>query len=178
MNVDAAGNATYQYSFPGGAGGAGGRGGGPQDRVSLQSLLGDYNQSFKVPAHVTGPDRFAREAANSAAFARAKDRVGMTTRGSLKALQNMMSARGIAGSGIEGALGANVLTAGSGQLGDTIREQTLADLAREQQVEDRNYSGDVTQRAQDISVMDQKRAALAEFFRMRAGQGMGDVRMY
>lgn len=99
-------------------------------------------------AQLQAPDTTA---ATSAAFNRAKDTVGQTSRGALTGLAGAMAGRGIVGSGVEGRGQASVVNQGQQQLGDTVRQSaiTQADLA--QKNAELSYTGGITQRGQDIN---------------------------
>lgn len=159
---------------PGGPGG-----GGPEVPLSLSTLLSDYGQAFggTLPREVA-PDRASRQAANSAAFGRAKDRIGLANRASLNALRGVMQERGMAGSGLESAGVSSIIAGGRGEIADTIRDQTMADLNREQQVEDRNYSGNINQRGQDLQAREHKLRSLQALFSMRGAPPTTAARIY
>ncbi len=106
---------------------------------------------------VTGPDPASRTAAEGAAFGRAKDRIGLATQGLIKAVRSNMAGRGISGSSIEREGVSGALNQGAGEVGDVIRDQAIEGLRRDQSVEDRNYSGDITQRGQDLSALQARR---------------------
>lgn len=90
------------------------------------------------------------QAARDAAFGRAKEQAGMTAQASLKALEDVMGARGLHGSTIEGNLTGDVLTGGMHELNDLVRSQTISDNNRAGQISDRNFQGAITQRGQDM----------------------------
>lgn len=171
---------TVQYSsngMPGGSaatrssGAGAGAAGGTGPRQSIDMLLADYNKISPEVPRAAAPSRADRTAANDAAYGAAKAKIGLQNRASLNSLRNVMSERNISGSGIEGAGIASVVAGGNHNLSDAVLQQTGADLSREQNVEDRNYTGDVQQRGQDLSAQAAKRAALEELFRMRTGTG-------
>lgn len=171
---------NYSGSGKGAAGGAGGGDGGDgggrmvdwnAGLAAINPLLPSTPAPIEAPAHVTGPTQADRRAAEAAAFARAKDRIGQTGAGAMTALTRSLGRRGLSGSGIEGAQIGSLVSGLRGQLGDTIREQTLQGLARDQAVEDRNYAGDIsqrttdmgfgtTQRGQDIQAMGQRASSI------------------
>lgn len=145
---------TYEY------GGAGSRlnsragGGGDlnleQAKIQAEMMLPPAPAPAVLPPRVAAPVRADNSTAESATFARAKDRIGMTGQGAMKSLASQMSRRGLAGSGIEGAQIGELLGGVRGQLGDVVRDQTIEGLKRDYAVEDRNYAGDLNQRGQDI----------------------------
>jgi hypothetical protein len=159
---------TYNYQGSGGgAGGGGSRSAGATaaDNATDASAPVNWEEAFRrinpaiapgpppreeAPARITGPSQADRRAAESAAFARAKDRIGQTGAGAMTALTRAMSRRGLGGSGIEGGQIGNLVSGLRGQLGDVVRSQTLEGLARDQAVEDRNYAGDISQRGADM----------------------------
>ncbi len=112
--------------------------------------VGPYTPPGGPPArigHMEGPDT---SAANAAAFARAKDQVGQTSRGALTGLAGAMAGRGTVGSGVEGRGQQNIIQAGMGQLGDVSRQQAITNAELAQKTGEINYQGDISQRGQDI----------------------------
>ena len=102
-------------------------------------------------------------AASRAAFSTAKDRVGQLGRGAMNSLQRAISGRGLSGSSIEGREMGGIVEGSLGELSNTIRDQAGYDAARGDAVSDRNYSGDITQRGQDIAAQQEAaRLALAQ----------------
>jgi hypothetical protein len=91
------------------------------------------------------------EAARSVAFARAKDRAGKTALSSLTALQNVMANRGMSGSTEEARGMGAALQGGEDVINEFGREELMNDLNRAAQIGDRNYSGAITQRGQDMN---------------------------
>lgn len=108
-----------------------------------------------MPGPVMPPPAADRSAAESAAYGRARDKVGLETRASLNALNDEMGGRGMLGSTFAATGAARVLSAGQHELGDTNRTQAIEALDRAGQVEDRNYSGALSQRSQDIGLRGQ-----------------------
>jgi hypothetical protein len=109
----------------------------PTNFASLQAALnangGNPSAAYPPPATFTPyalPERHRTDnsMADSASFARAKDRVGQSTRASMNALRSAMSERGIAGSGIEGAGIGQIIGQGQGQIGDFNREAAIRDF--------------------------------------------------
>src|SRR5215467_9802776 len=94
-------------------------------------------------------------AAQANIFARAKDKVGLQTQGSLASLRSALAARGMLGGGAEARGTSNVLTAGQGQLGDTTREQAIQEAQRLTDFAKIGYQGAIDQRAQDITARGQ-----------------------
>lgn len=99
----------------------------------------------------TAGQPFDEVGARNAAFAAAKDQAGQVALSSVKALQDVMDARGINGSSIEANNEGQILGGAAGSLGGFTREQLMQDLSRAAQVSDRNYQGNVTQRGQDMA---------------------------
>jgi hypothetical protein len=95
-------------------------------------------------------DREAIAAGDAAAYSQAKDQVGDSTSGLMKALGNQFSSRGLRGSSIEGQAMGSGLEAGMGELADVSREQAIQGSKRSTDLAVTNYGGDITQRAQDI----------------------------
>lgn len=103
--------------------------------------------SYQAPAPFQRPSPGGAAdstAADAAAFARAKDLTGSNTRASIDALRNEFSARGLLGSNLEGSGIASAINTGQGKLSDVATEQAKANVARANQVADRNYAGDLT----------------------------------
>ncbi len=93
------------------------------------------------------------QAARDAAFGRAKEQAGNTAMASLKALEDVMAARGLRGSTIEGNLTADVLTGGVHELNDLVRSQTISDNNRAGSIADRDYQGNIVKRGQNMDYM-------------------------
>ncbi len=96
-------------------------------------------------------------AAQSAAFARAKDQVGQTSAGALAGLRSSLASHGMLGSGSESRGTAAVVNAGQGQLGDVSRQQAIDSAANAQRTAEFNATGGITQRGQDIASADTQR---------------------
>lgn len=108
---------------------------------------------FTAPPRITGERPEDRRAAESAQFARAADRIAAVGRGNLAGLRNQMTRRGISGSDIEAENVRSVQNNTAGQLGEVIRDQAIESLDREQDINDRDYAGGISQRGQDIGVL-------------------------
>jgi hypothetical protein len=155
---------NYNYSTGGAGGGGGSRGAGgggasgPTDpgmsfeaaMARINPLLPAVPDPATAPPRIVGPTRADSSAAEAALFARAKDRIGKIGGGAVKSLTRLMGRRGLAGSGIEGRALSDQLAGMRGELGDVVRDQTIEGLRRDQAIEDRNYAGDLSQRAGDM----------------------------
>lgn len=89
--------------------------------------------------------------ARAAAFARAKEQAGHTAQSALTGLRSAMEDRGMMGSSVEAAGVGAAINGASGAVNDFTREQLGKDLTRADQLADRNYQGNLTQRSQDIA---------------------------
>lgn len=156
-NMRAGGNTARASS--GSGGGGGGSTGGYQDLS-----MSDYNRAYgtmgsgtpkAAPGHVAPINMLSRTAAEDAAYGRARDQAGEEMRAGADSLSDEMSARGISGGGVEGALLGQILTKGQGQLGEVNREQAVDRMRRADQVQDTNYQGDIQQRSQDLTARGQ-----------------------
>ena len=101
----------------------------------------------------TGQIPFDEEAARAEAFSRAKSMRGKTAQAALRSLADWSAATGRMGGGGEAELAANVLGEAGGGINDFIGEQYIQDLNRSRQISDRNYSGDLTRRGQDLAAL-------------------------
>lgn len=117
-------------------------------------------------AAIQGPDQ---SAANSAAWAGAKDLVGQTARSSSSALAGLMAGRGISGSGVEGRGQVGIIQSGQQQLGDTARQQAINNAAIAEQNAVTSYQGDITQRGQNLGQLQ----AQANLGATQRGQDIG-----
>ena len=104
--------------------------------------------SVRSVAPISAPDT---SGAQAAMFARAKDKVGEETSGSLTALRSALAARGLLGGGGERRATANILTRGQAELGDTTREQTIQEANRASDFAKLGFEGSLRQREQDIA---------------------------
>jgi hypothetical protein len=120
----------------------------------MASFGGGGGNVAKMPAMPRAPrarlDRAAIDAGDAAAYSRAKDQVGDSTGGLMKALGNQFSSRGLRGSSIEGQAMGSGLEAGMGELADVSRGQAIQNSDRSLDIAKTNYGGDITQRGQDI----------------------------
>lgn len=105
-----------------------------------------------APPREVGKGPEDRAAAESAAFARAAERIANIGKGNLTGLRNQMTRRGISSSGMEAKGIADVQNNTAGQLGEVVRDQAIEGLRREQQIDDRDLASNVQQRGQDIGV--------------------------
>lgn len=98
-------------------------------------------------------------ASDAAAFAKAKDRVGASTQGLLKALQNSFASRNLSGGSAEvGAVG-NTLLGAAGQLSDVARDEAIKEANDTNDFAKTAYSGGITQRGQDLGEIASERSA-------------------
>lgn len=129
----------------------------------LEPYLAQRVPRDTMPGRIAPPDKADRAAAEAAAYGRAKDLIGKNQGGALKSLQRSMSARGIRGSGLESAGLSDIVGAAQGQLGQVARDQAIEGLKRDYAVEDRNYAGDINQRAQTMNYMTNQRGQDVNF---------------
>lgn len=101
----------------------------------------------------SGADAQAEMAAEDAAFARAKDKIGQASRSAMDSMTSQMASRGITGSGVEAQELGKLYEGGVGQISDTAREQAIESLKRKQQVADRNVALASTTRGQNIGLL-------------------------
>lgn len=125
--------------------------------------LEDQNTAFGVfnsmsesgggaaPARVSGGDS-SWDASLAAALGRAKDTSAQAVGAARKSMMGNMAQRGISGSGIEAKLDQGIQIAGAGQIGAAGRLGAEQTAARQASVNDRNYTGDIQQRGQDIGL--------------------------
>lgn len=186
-----------QMEYPGGGGsgsagrrgtsGAGGGGTSFDDAViKAKPHLPARPRAAVLPDRIAPPSRTGFEAANAAAFARAKDRIGLTGQGAMASLQREMSRRGLSGSGIEGAEMGDLVGGLRGQLGDVIRDQTIEDIKRNAQLDDRDFAAllgqrsddlgfELTSRGQDITAEGQRASALPALISLAMRSGTGTI---
>lgn len=124
--------------------------------ASGMNLLGSSSSSGSGGAGGVGslpaismPDT---SAANAAAFGRAKDRAGQTTRASLTALRDEMAGRGLRGSGIEAGEVGKTVARGAAGVNEFTREQAIQDAGNAADLAKQEYQGRIVQRGQDIGV--------------------------
>lgn len=83
-------------------------------------------------------------------FARAKDREGLLASRALRDLKDQMTNLGLAGSGAEREAMGAITSGAAGGLNDVNIAQAIADVERGNQVEDRNYAGNLQRRSQNL----------------------------
>lgn len=127
--------------------------------AQFQNFWGSFGSggSAAPPAQVPRVDSTS---ASDLAFARAKDRVGASTQGLLKALGDRMGSRGLIGSSIEGNETGNILQGGGTDLANVASTQATSDVARAERENALSYQGGITQRGQDLQA-EQARRELA-----------------
>jgi hypothetical protein len=116
---------------------------------------GGSDGSFASPEKVAHINPVDLSAANSAAFGRAKDQVGQETSGTLTGLRSALASRGMLGSGAESRGTVSAITKGQGQLGEVSRQQAENEANQNLDIAKTNYSGDLSQRGQDVSMRGQ-----------------------
>jgi hypothetical protein len=92
--------------------------------------------------------------ANAAAFSRAKDTVGKTSRASIDALRGELGATGMLGGGAEAAGVRDAVLSGQGQLDDVTRQQAITGSDQALDIAKTNQASQLTQRGQDVSLQE------------------------
>lgn len=133
-----------------------------EDQQAGMGLYGSMMGAGGTPGYVSGEDS-GWDAALAAAMGRAKDTAAQAVGAARNALQGNMTARGIAGSGIEAKNERAIQLAGAGQIGAAGRVAAEQTAARKAAVNDRNYAGNIQQRGQDITSQGQRLAAATPF---------------
>ena len=118
--------------------------------TGMLSGYGSLSGGGAIPAAPT-LDTASIDAADRAAYSRAKDTVGQETGGALKSLRNAFAARGMGGSSIEGRQIGSAIDAGAGRLADVDRSQAEAAGGRAVDLAKTKYQGDLTTRGQDVN---------------------------
>lgn len=139
--------------------------------ANFNSGFGDSGVGGTPVPRIGAPDNTA---ANADIFARAKDTAGQNSRAAITALRGTMAERGMLGSGIEGGETARIVGQAAGGVGDVNREQAIQQSGQANQNQQLGYTGDVTQRGQDLSLEAQRRSLLAQQ-QARAQQGLLSV---
>jgi hypothetical protein len=120
---------------------------------------------------LTPPDT---SAAQSAEFARAKDKAGLVARGALTGLEGAMAGRGTVGSGVEGRAMQGIINEGQQQLGEVSRQQAMTGAELAQKNAELAYQGGIQQRGQDIT---QSEGAASRGLQGTLGQFEGNIAM-
>lgn len=110
-----------------------------------------FSSSGGSAPQVQHPGSGSEGMANALAFGQAKDTAGQLALGALKSMQGMMAERGLTGSTDEANAASNILQGGAAQIAGMNKDQLLAQIARQNAVNDMVYQGNITQRAQDLS---------------------------
>lgn len=110
--------------------------------------------------------------ARAAAFGRAKDQAGQIARSALKATEENVAGRGVAGGGIEALQKAGAMQDASAPLQDLTREQYIQDLNRSADISDQTYQGNIAQRGQDVSQKNSNRASLLALINQAFSPGL------
>lgn len=112
------------------------------------SAVGSLRSAAAAPPPVTHAPANVN---TSAAFSRAKDRVGAIGRSALDSLTRQFSGRGLSGSSLEGRAIGQAVEQGAGALSDTARSEAVAEADRQNAVDDQTYQGDISQRNTDLA---------------------------
>lgn len=124
--------------------------------ASLQGLSSSFNSTGgPLPPTV---QHGGSNAASEAAFNRAKDRIGQSTRGAVDSLRDMYAGSGSVGAQRQGM--EDIAGGGLAQISDVAREQMIQEMLRAGQISDRTYEGGITQRGQDIQAQQQQKQML------------------
>ena len=129
---------------------------------SIKGLMGSFGSGGGAggPGGGGGQIGFNEQGARDAAFARAKDRAGQTSRAAMDSLRGALASSGRLGGNFEAEKMAQVVGGAAGDLGEFERDQLMLDLNRAGQISDRNFQGDIVRRGQDL----QRQAALLGLF--------------
>jgi hypothetical protein len=84
-------------------------------------------------------------------YGRAKDRIGQQRLSALKSFQDVMHARGMAGSTDDAAGAGEILAGANDDLADVVLNQATGQVSRRRQVEDRNFDAAEAYRRQVLS---------------------------
>lgn len=136
------------------------RGWSMEDEQRMLALLDPYLKGNTAPPARESYPGVDATAARTAEFARAADRTGEMMGGAYKALQDQLASRGMVGSGMQGALEGDIRRQGAGQLGEVIRDQAIQGANAAESRAGAIYSGNITQRGQDISAAAQRQQLL------------------
>lgn len=148
LNDESSGSSRGGSSGGGGSYSSGGGGSVPFTYSGSSAVPSSVMADVPEIERVVLPDN---SAAAAAAFARAKDKIGAETAGSVSALRSALAGRGMLGGGSERRGTTSILTAGQANLGDTTREQAVSDVNRMTDFARMGYEGAIAQRGQDVT---------------------------
>lgn len=137
--------------------------------AEIPNLIQTFNSSLTggggaTPPQVNYGDAIAGEdAANSAAYGRAKDTAGQQGRAAMNALSDVMGARGLTGSGLSVNRAGGVIGAANSNLADVNREQLIQSLQANRARASEQFQGGIAQRGQDVSIRGQNLNAQQAF---------------
>lgn len=133
-----------------GGGGFWGGGGTPASGGGGYASYGDFPPPTPLPQipRVQMPNI---DAAQSAAFAKAKDMVGQQGRAAVSSVADELGGRGMGGSGMEAQAIRDTIQSGAGQLGDVSRAQAIEKSNLASDFAKLGYMGDLQQRGQDLA---------------------------
>lgn len=137
---------------------------------SMKGAMGPEPKLQGPPEHVAAPSMGSAAASEAAQYGQAKDMVGANTRAALNQSADEFSARGLSGSGLEGASVGQILAKGQGQLGEAARSQAIEHLKREDAYKTQAYQGGISQRGQDTGFIENSNNVAAQNYRTKAGQ--------
>lgn len=153
-------SSSSSSSTNGSSSGTGTSGGGVPPTVASPSMQGLSAAAGQVAAPTSGGApgggnvshlaSVDTNAAEGAAFNKAKDQVGLEASGALTGLRSALGGRGLLGGGLEERGTTAAATSAAGQLGDVTRQQAVTRADEAQKEATTNYQGDITQRGQDF----------------------------
>lgn len=152
------GRPTSSYATPGmvnyPSGGYTSRTGGTPGQVSETDLLGGETAGPMPSTATIAPVDFT--AANSAAFATAKDQAAKTADASMTGLTAALQARGMGGAGYEAGEIGKTLSREANTIGEAGRAEAMHEADLKAEASKANLAAEVTQRGQDIGARESK----------------------
>ena len=119
-------------------------------RAAIPSLLSSVPGIDESQYQTTAVDE-GEEAANTAAFTRAREQAGASGLGAVRALREMMAGQGLHGSSVEAAGLGGVIGDVRGTVGEVGRTEAIRRSQRAGQRADRDVNVKLTRRSQDIA---------------------------
>ena len=101
-------------------------------------------------------------ASDAAAFAKAKDRVGQSTQGLMKALASQFAGRNLLNSSMDGQATTGALLGANQQLADVARDEAIKESGDQNDFAKTAYEGALSARGHDLGAQASERAAALE----------------
>lgn len=115
-----------------------------------RSMLQEFSSIGGTPLPTVQYDTAGQQAADNAAFARAKEMAGQNAQAAVQALKGAMDSRGMTGSTVEGQALSGVVGGAGQDISQFLTNQAMQTAEGNRRRAETQYQGNITQRGQDL----------------------------